>query len=324
MDNDGGHPSVLCVVLSFNTRVDTLECLQSLRLQDCPNLSLLVIDNASIDGSQRAVEASFPGIELVVLDTNLGWAGGNNVGVRIGLHRDADIICLVNSDLVLRETAIRQLASTYAKLGSCLLHPSIYYYSDPSLPQLDPSATGAAAEGAIRVLPLPDGERVWELDHAYGACLMIGAEVFRRVGFFDERFFLQLEETDFFLRARHQKLRAFCAPSARVLHKESVSFGGRRTPTKAYYSIRNGLLLTEKHTAFGSREFLTHLKGHVYWPLRGLHRETASGSFWRWLASPDAYAVSARRAFLDYLRRRFGRINVNSTRAIEKATATKT
>jgi GT2 family glycosyltransferase len=112
-----GTPSVLAVVLSFNTQTDTLECLESLKLQDCPNLSLLVIDNASTDGSQQAVKARFPDIELLPLDTNLGWAGGNNVGVRIGLERKVDLICLLNNDLVLQQTALRLLASAYTKLA---------------------------------------------------------------------------------------------------------------------------------------------------------------------------------------------------------------
>ena len=153
---------------------------------------------------------------------------------------------------------------------------------------------------------------------------MVGTEVFRRIGMFDERFFLQLEETDFFLRAQRQGLRALCVPSARVLHKESVAFGGRRTPSKTYYSIRNTLLLTEKHTTFGSFKFLTYLKRRLNWQLRGVHRSNASGNFWRWLLSADAYAVAARRALLDYLTRRFGRINTNSARAIEKVLAART
>ncbi len=316
-----GTPSVLGVVLSFNTQSDTLECLESLQLQDCPNLSLLVIDNASTDGSQQAIQARFPDIELLALDTNLGWAGGNNVGIRIGLERNVDQICLLNNDLVLQETALRLLSSAYARLGSCLLHPGIYYYSDPNSPQLDPSTTGSTTGGVIGKLPASDGEDVWELDHAYGACLMVGTEVFRRIGLLDERFFLQLEETDFFLRAQRQGLRALCVPSARVLHKESVAFGGRTIPIKTYYGIRNNLLLTEKNTTFGSRKFFTYLKRRLYWHLRSLHREIGSGSFLGWMLSADAFAVAVRRGVLDYAMRRFGRVNANSARAIEKSLA---
>lgn len=316
-----GAPSVLGVVLSFNTHSDTIECLESLKLQDCPNLSLLVIDNASTDGSQRVIRARFPDIELLALDKNLGWAGGNNVGIRVGLERNVDLICLLNNDLVLPKTALRLLTSTYTRVGSCLLHPSIYYYSDPDSPQLDPSTTESTTGGVIGKLPTSDGEEVWELDHAYGACLMVGTEVFRSIGLFDERFFLQMEETDFFLRAERQGLRALCVPAARVLHKESVAFGGRRIPIKTYYGIRNNLLLMEKHTTFGSRKFFTYLKRRLYWQLRELHRQIGSGRFLRWLLSADAFAVAARRGVLDYATRRFGRINSNSARAIEKALA---
>lgn len=316
-----GTPSVLGVVLSFNTKSDTLECLESLQLQDCANLSLLVIDNASTDGSQQAIRARFPDIELLALETNLGWAGGNNVGIRIGLERKADQICLLNNDLVLQKPALRVLSSAYTQLGSCLLHPSIYYYSDPGTPQLDPSTTGSTTGGVIGQLPPIDGEDAWELNHAYGACLMVGAEVFTRIGLLDERFFLQLEETDFFLRAQRQGLKAVCIPSARVLHKESKAFGGRMIPIKTYYGIRNNLLLTEKHTTFGSRKFFSYLKRQLYWHLRSLHRQIGSGSFLPWLLSADAFAVAARRGALDYATRKFGRVSAKSARAIEKALA---
>jgi GT2 family glycosyltransferase len=239
------------------------------------------------------------------------------------LERKMDLICLLNNDLVLQETALRLLTSTYTRLGSCLLHPSIYYYSDPNSPQLDPLTTGSTTGGIIGKLPTSDDEDVWELDHAYGACLMVGTEIFRRIGLLDERFFLQMEETDLFLRAQRQGLKAVCVPSARVLHKESVAFGGRRIPIKTYYGIRNSLLLTEKNTTFGSRKFFTYLKRRLYWHLRSLHREIGSGSFLHWLLSADAFAVAVRRGVLDYATRRFGRVNPNSARAIDKALATR-
>jgi hypothetical protein len=151
---------------------------------------------------------------------------------------------------------------------------------------------------------------------------MLPTDLLRRVGLLDERFFLQLEETDFFYRARALGIRSLCARKARILHKESVSFGGRITDTKAYYQVRNTLLLTEKHSPT-LRGFLLAARG-LAWSLR---RQAASGHageqddredgrgqrirgwlrFLGWLLSANPLARAARQGVRDYLRRRFGR-----------------
>ncbi len=309
-----GVPSVFAVVLSYNGSADTVECLQSLIDQDCPGLSVLVVDNASTDGAPGVIRARFPQIELLTLDRNRGWAGGNNLGIGVALDRGADVICLLNNDLVLPGDALRRLACAYRQLGSCLLHPAIYYYTDRNLPQLDPTVNSPAAER----LAISSGDDVWSLADAYGACLMVGSEVFRKVGLFDERFFLQLEETDFCLRTRRQGLRPLCLPSVRVLHKESVAFGGRRSPMKTYYSVRNRLLLAEKHTPPGFPGSLAAARA-LYWQLRGLYGHVGDGGFLRWLLSADVYAVAVRRGILDYMARRFGDADVRTVRALESA-----
>ena len=143
------------------------------------------------------------------------------------------------------------------------------------------------------------------MTHAYGACLMLSAGVIRQVGLLDERFFLQLEETDYFQRARAHGLRSYCAKRARVLHKECASFGGRVTPGKTYYQVRNSLLLAEKH-ARGLPDYLRSVRA-LLWMLH--HQSGAAG--WRelggWAISRDPLARAARRGAGDYVRRRFGK-----------------
>jgi GT2 family glycosyltransferase len=100
---------------------------------------------------------------------------------------------------------------------------------------------------------------------AYGACLAVHRDVFERIGTFDERFFLQLEETDFHLRAVQVGFEALCDPSVKIFHKESRAFGGTRAAIKTYYATRNTLLLIEKtHQGIGAK-----LRGFksLYWSL---------------------------------------------------------
>lgn len=304
-------PSVFAIVLNWNGCADTLECLASLRQSAYPRLTTLVVDNGSTDESASTIPEAYPECRFMPMGKNLGWAGGNNVGIETALHEGADLILLLNNDVVVYPETIATLVDT-ARRRDALVHPSIYYYDAPDVPQIDASTLAGENDGVFGTDP--DG--VIPMRHAYGACLLVPANLFRRIGGFDERFFLQMEETDFYYRARAVQVEACCNPRARVLHKESRSFGGVRTPTKAYYIARNYLLLLEKLR--GTRLERSHSLKRYYWMLSEMAASDTScdktgaslASLTRWLtcsSSPKAHAV--RRGILDYTMRRFGAMN---------------
>jgi GT2 family glycosyltransferase len=184
-------PAVAVIVLSYNGTTDTLNCIESLTNDNRQNFSILVVDNASTDGAPVAIRSRFPCIDLIELPENRGWAGGNNVAIDYALGKGAQFICLLNNDTIVPRGTIARLARTAQRFGLCLVHPAIDFADPAEGAQLDPRQTGNHCGG-----PLSEDPDVFELDHAYGACLMIPAEVFRRVGRFDERFFLQLSHPD--------------------------------------------------------------------------------------------------------------------------------
>jgi GT2 family glycosyltransferase len=306
-DRTGLGGRVLVVILNFNGLADTLACLESLRLQTCRRFNILLIDNGSRADDLGLVARQFPHTEVIALPDNRGWAGGNNVGLRLALERGYGFVCLLNNDTVLALDAIDELLAAAAAVDQpCLLHPAIFFYDDPERPQLWPEAPVLADPAALRLVAAHD---VVEMSWAYGACLLLHAAILDKVGLLDERFFLQLEEQDYYRRAAATGLRSYCARRARILHKESVSFGGRMTPSKIYYLTRNSLLLAEKHdaTVAGALRSLYRLLGTLQ------NRARASGSavatlpgLLRWLLSSDALARAAREGAMDYVRRRFG------------------
>jgi GT2 family glycosyltransferase len=143
---------------------------------------------------------------------------------------------------------------------------------------------------------------------------MVSSALFRQLGLFDERFFLQLEETDFFHRATQAGYRSLCLATLRVLHKESVSYGAKRAPLKTYYAVRNHLLLTSKHAGRGDKGWGFFLRV-LHWQMRTLHREMGGGrGYLRWLCSSEPHAVATRQGAKDFLLRRFGKIHAASAR----------
>ncbi|WP_165456737.1 glycosyltransferase family 2 protein [Aquabacterium lacunae] len=292
------------VILNWNGLQDTLQCLASLASDVEAGLQVLVVDNGSGAPEADAIRTAFPGVSVIATGENLGWAGGNNVGVRWALERGASHVLLLNNDTEVLPGAMCAVLRAAREIGPCLLHPSIYYFDEPSIAQLDPVANLPSASRDEPVL----------LDHAFGAALLIDRIIFERVGLLDERFFLQLEETDYYRRAVKAGFAAYVIPAARVLHKESRSFGGRRVALKTYYITRNSLLLSAKHEATWSGRLKAMRK--LFWTLcntagHDIRQDGAAAGKWemvRWLlwsASPFAHA--ARAALIHHVLRRYGR-----------------
>jgi GT2 family glycosyltransferase len=295
----GGRHSLLVVILNFNGIADTLECLASLRAQTLHDVDILVVDNASQHSQAAQIAAAFPEVEVIALPVNEGWAGGNNVGLRLALERGHGHVCLLNNDTLLDNDALEALLDASDRLeGRAMVMPAVRFYDRPDNWQLrpDPASPG----------PSPD---LVALNFAFGVCLLLPAGLLREIGLLDERFFLQLEETDYHLRAAAAGYGSFCALHARITHKESASFGGRVTEGKTYYEVRNTLLLARKHAAT-PRGFLRAGR-NLLW---SLHRKAAMSDprvggwlgFLRWLASQQPLARAARQGLGDFLRGRFG------------------
>lgn len=296
----------LLIVLSFNGADDTIECLASIFRDKPATADVLVVDNASAPGTVAALRAAFPGVEILPLAENTGWAGGNNAGIALALQRAYGLICLLNNDLSINEGALARMIDAAGRLGPTMLHPVIHDYFAPEIAQHDISRWTEAMAGHPDIFPMT---------YAYGACLMVHAELFRRVGLFDERYFLQMEESDFYERAVRLGYGAHLCGSARVLHKESVSMGGKVSPLKTYYSVRNRLLFAEKHA--GGLLAYAHAWRGMFWHLRGLAVADASPwRFLRWLGSSDPYATASRAGIGHYLTRRFGKMPDATARAL--------
>jgi GT2 family glycosyltransferase len=298
------------VVLNFNGLSDTLACLATLAPQRRPHLEVLVVDNASTDDPTHALCEGYPEIPVLRLSENRGWAGGNNAGIDWARARGADIVCLLNNDTLVPDGSIERLASTARSLGPCLLHPAIDYAEPGAGAQLDPSRWKNSRR-------LAGHKNVHVLTYAYGACLVVPTAVFEQIGVFDERFFLQLEESDFFTRAQKHGIPSLCLPEVRIVHAESRSFGSRFTPAKTYYISRNTLLFSRKHDRHFAGRFRAVQK--LYWTLAGLANfglktPLSHARVLGWMLSRNPHAKAARYGVYDYIRRRFGKMDAEYLR----------
>ncbi len=260
-------PTVAVILVNYKGKADTLECLDSLRQDDYPNKRVLVVDNGSNDDSAAVIRQRFPEVEVLETGANLGFGGGNNVGIRRALDAGADYVFLLNNDTTVEPdalTALVQAAEATPRYG--LLTPLILYYDHPedawfagSWLDLRYGKVGHQNE------PIPNRDAApIPLPWATGCAMLIQAEVIRAIEGFDERYFLYWEDVDLSLRIRELGHELALVPQARIYHKVSRSVG-LTSRSAVYYMVRNNLLLQSRH---GKSRRIRGLKHIVVWRLQ--------------------------------------------------------
>jgi GT2 family glycosyltransferase len=249
------EPRVYIVILNWNGKEDTLQCLHSVQEVDYSRYRVLVVDNASDDGSVDAIRAAFPAVELVVNESNLGFAAGNNEGMRYALQRGADCLLLLNNDTRVDPkvlTALVRACEANPALG--LASPKVYYFDRPQVIYY-----AGARRGWLPLLPRLVGageedhgqcEQPQEVDYVWGQAMFIKREVIEKIGLLDPRFFMYYEDADYCLRAREAGYRIACVPSARVWHKVAKGTEGDYL-TRWQYKVTSMWHFHRKYSRFG-------------------------------------------------------------------------
>lgn len=251
------------IVLTWNQRDLTLLCLDSLVDLPCPvdRLHLIVVDNGSGDGTAQAIRQRYPAITVLETGENLGYAGGNNVGIRYALAQQADYICILNNDVLVTPDFFKPLLNTLQTFPNAgVVSPLVADAADPERVW----ALGAGVNRLTGNVPrLYAGQRVSALKDrppfvvkvASGAAMLIKKDVFAQVGLLDESFYLYYEEADWCLRVRQAGYQIFAVPAALVFHKVSATLGAT-SPIIDYYMTRNQLRLISRHWAEPARSLL--------------------------------------------------------------------
>lgn len=240
-------PRVAIIVLCYNGVEDTLACLGSLRKLDYPHAryDVVVLDNASQDNTPARVRAAFPEVVVIENGANLGFAAGNNVGLRYALANSYDYALLLNNDTEVEPSFLSQLvAEGEAEPGIGALGPLIYYHAAPDRIW---SAGGVVdwRRGicSMRGEEVDTGQYRQPEDVAFvtGCALLIKRQALERVGLLDERFFMYFEETEWCVRVTRAGLRIRFVPRARLWHKIPLDARFDKEYL-AYYMTRNRLL----------------------------------------------------------------------------------
>jgi len=223
----GPPPRLAAVVLTWNSRADVGACLEALRVQVRPGDAVLVIDNGSADGTVDAVRRAHPWVELVENGANLGYAAGNDAGIRRALDRGFDAVLVLNPDAVPEPGAVEALLDLFAsqpRTGA--FQPVLLQRSDPARADslgLRPRRT-FGGEDAGRGGPAPaQAAPPSPIFGPCGAAALYRGDALRAVGLLDEGLHLLEEDLDLAFRLRMAGWDALLVPAARVVHGRGVS-----------------------------------------------------------------------------------------------------
>jgi len=247
-----GQPSVSVILVNWNGRNDTLECLHSLAKVSYAPMHIIMVDNASADDSVDAVKREFPSVEVIPNKTNLRFAGGNNIGIKRALERGSDYILLLNNDTTVDAEFLTKLVKAAdADPGIGMVGAKIYYYDDPKRIWF----AGGRIEwwkGWISHIGLREEDRgqydtARAVDYITGCCLLVKRPVIEKIGNLDEQFFMYGEDVDWCLRVCKAGFRLVYEPKAKIWHKLSVSAGGHFSWYKNWNKLKSTLRLAARY-----------------------------------------------------------------------------
>lgn len=246
-----GGGGIGVVVLTWNGRAYTLDCLRSLTAQTTPH-TVYVVDNASTDGTPDAVRAAFPDARVSVNAENLGFASGNNVGLRRAFAEGANAVLVLNNDTTLAPDALHRLvaaAETHPDAG--ILSPAILHAQPPHRvwyggATADPR-TGWSHHLHYNAAYADLDMTVHTVPRTTGCAMLITRACYERVGGFDDAFFMYFEDVEYCLHARRAGFALYLVPEAVVYHHVSASSEGVKPANSTYYGVRNGIITFDRH-----------------------------------------------------------------------------
>jgi GT2 family glycosyltransferase len=238
-------PLVSVVALNWNTAQITCDFLQSIREHNTyPHIEVIVVDNGSTEDP-----TSHPSVKVIRTGENLGFAGGNNVGLRAA---KGDFLFIVNNDTEFTPGLIESLLAPFSsdpRVG--VVCPKIRFFFNRNIIQyagFSPINVYTGRTTAIGSLEEDKGQHDTPryTEGAHGCAMMVKREVIEKTGMFPEKFFLYYEEWDWSFRIRKAGYEIYYQPEALIYHKESMTVG-KQNPMKVYYHTRNRILFMRRN-----------------------------------------------------------------------------
>jgi GT2 family glycosyltransferase len=209
-----------------------------------PNYKIIVVDNASGDGSVQALRSEFPTIDIIENQKNLRFAGGNNIGLRYALEKNAEYVLLLNNDTIVEKNFLFELvhcAENDERVG--IAGAKIYYYTERNKIWYAGGKIewniGWISHRGIRETDFNQYDQEEETDYVTGCCMLLKRNLIEKIGVLDEAYFIYGEDADWCMRAKNNGYKLMYVPTAKLYHKVSISSGGNFSWFKNWNKLKS-------------------------------------------------------------------------------------
>lgn len=245
-------PLVYIILVNYKGIEDTIECIISLEKINYQNYKIVVVDNCSMDNSVAILRERFPEVIIIESKENLGFAGGNNLGIKLALTNNANYVLLLNNDTVVNENFLGNMVEAFEKNKNIgIVGGKILYYDEK---EIISHAGGYIDMFRFTTVHYGDGsnksDKLFNVEKEVGfvsGCLMlIKAEVFENIGLINEEYFMYYEDTDYCIKVLDGGYKIIYNPRAEIYHRISRSGGGADSPFFIKYNTRNRIIFMNK------------------------------------------------------------------------------
>ena len=242
-------PLISIVSLNYDHPEVTCEMLESLRNVSYKNIEIIIVDNASPNDDPKIIKERFPEITFIKSDKNLGFPGGNDLGIRVAKGK---YILLLNNDTEVTPGFLEPLVAKMEQNSNIgIVSPKIKFFAPPQLLQycgITPINLLTIRSKGIGYEEVDSGQYDCDTEQAYahGAAMMVRKEAIEKAGMMADIYFLYYEELDWCYRIKQVGYSIWYVHNSLIFHKESISTG-RFSPLKTYYINRSRLLYMRRH-----------------------------------------------------------------------------
>jgi len=246
-------PFVSIITVNYRQEEATCELLKSIRSNSYKNMEVIVVDNGSIKDCNSLFGKAYPGVTVIQETKNLGFAGGNNLGMH---YANGEFLFFVNNDTEFTNGLIENLLARFDTPQVGVVSPKIKYHAQMDTIQYAGFTPINPFTGRNRLIGQGQKDK-GQFDtptivpYAHGAAMMIRQSVVEKVGMMPESYFLYYEELDWSEQIRKANFLIYYEPKATIYHKESLAVG-KSSPMKVFYQTRNRIWYIKKNTSITS------------------------------------------------------------------------
>lgn len=240
------QPLVYIILLNFNGYKDTIECVNSLEKVEYGNFEVIIVDNCSTDDSEKILRDQLPGYKVIQTHNNLGFAGGNNIGIKYALDSGAEYICLLNNDTIVEKDFLNHLVETAESDNNIGITSGIInYFENKNETWFSGGYISNIKGKGIHKINKPQ-ELQTEATFITGCLQLISRKVFKDVGLLPEDYFLYYEDLDFCQSVLNAGYKLVVNSNSYIYHKAGGT-APYTSPLSIYYSNRNRYIFIKKY-----------------------------------------------------------------------------